>query len=199
MDLGRDLLDELFSALGAHLAASELSISLVVVGGASLASTGLVERTTKDVDVIARADRRGNETILFPASPLPPEFLGLVERVARDYGLPPDWLNTVIDSQWKAGLPPRLAEDIRWVDYSSLSVGFVGRKTLIVLKLFAAVDQGPRSKHWQDLLILEPSGDELKAAVDWVGGQDAGLEFQQFVRDASERLQRDLASRKAKH
>ncbi len=192
--MDRDLLGELFAALGAHLAESKVEISLVVVGGASLASTGLVDRTTKDVDVIATAVRSEGKTELYPATPFPAGFQEAVDRVAKDFGLPADWLNSVIESQWRAGLPPRLAEDIEWREYSTLSIGLVGRKALIPLKFFAAVDQGVKSKHWQDLLTLRPTNDEIDEAASWVSGQDAGEEFNQYIRDARGQLRRDLAS-----
>lgn len=51
-------------------------------------------------------------------------------------------------------------------------VGLVGRRTLIALKLFAAVDQGPRSVHYQDLVALSPAPAELEAAAEWVATQD---------------------------
>lgn len=44
---------------------------------------------------------------------------------------------------------------------------------MIALKLFAAIDRGPRSVHMQDLLRLEPSDEELESAAAWVGTQDA--------------------------
>jgi hypothetical protein len=192
MDLTADILEELFSALGAHLEVASLSISIVVVGGASLAAGKLIDRTTKDVDVIAKAERIDGNLILSKASPVPIEFTSAVERVSRDYGLPKDWLNTVIDSQWEFGLPPGIEEDITWKTYSTLTVGFVGRKGLIPLKLFASVDQGPRSKHWQDLINLAPTDVELSQAATWVKTQDDGAHFKQDVEQASEQLRRAL-------
>lgn len=108
--------------------------------------------------------------------------------MARDFGLPKDWLNAVVGSQWDTGLPPGLAEDITWESYSALEVGFVGRATLIDLKFYAAIDQGPESVHWQDLLALRPTGEEIERAVHWTLTQDAGSEFKSFVREASDRL-----------
>lgn len=42
----------------------------------------------------------------------------------------------------------------------------------IVFKLYAAVDQGPRSRHLQDLLELGPDRDELLAAARWTVTHD---------------------------
>jgi len=192
MDFNANILSQLFSALGAYLEASEITIKIVVVGGASLAAANLVERTTKDVDVIAKAELRGDELILSKASPFPKGFQQAIERVARDFNLPADWLNTVIDKQWNFGLPEALYDDITWRDYGPLAVGFVGRAGLIPLKLFASIDQGPKSKHWQDLIVLRPTEEELNQAADWVKTQDQSEYFKQFVEQASEQLRIEL-------
>jgi len=71
-------------------------------------------------------------------------------------------MNTEIAAQWTQGLPLWLAEDLTWRRYGDLKVGLAGRRTLIALKLFAAVDRGPRSVHYQDLVALEPALDELR-------------------------------------
>lgn len=62
--LAREI-ERVLSALGDQLDAGA-EVSLVLVGGAALALLGVVERATYDVDVIARADARGN---LEPPSP----------------------------------------------------------------------------------------------------------------------------------
>jgi hypothetical protein len=130
-----------------------------------------------------------------PPEPFPAALQEAVARVARDFGLALDWLNAVVGSQWRAGLPPDLESDLSWREYSALRVGYVGRSTLVALKFFAAVDQGPASIHWQDLLRLSPSDEEIAQAVEWVGGQDAGVEFGDLVEQARDRLRRDLERR----
>lgn len=193
MDFSSDTLHEIFSALSAHLEARGLSIAIVVVGGASLAANNLVDRTTKDVDVIATAERTDGKDILHKASPFSPEFQAAIDTIARDYQLPGDWLNAVIDKQWKFGLPNELYVDIEWREYGALSVGYVGRTGLIPLKLFAVIDQGHNSKHWQDLIALSPNKEELASAAKWVRSQDAGQHFADFVDQALEELNHELA------
>ena len=193
MQLSRQLLEELFAAVGAHLYPLGREVAIVVVGGANLAVMQVVERTTEDVDVIARATRKGGAWRLVPPEPFPGELVDAVSRVAKDYYLPEDWLNAVVGRQWKTGLPPGFEEDIDWRKFGYLTVGFVGRPGQICLKLFAAVDQGPRSVHWQDLIAFRPTVDEIATATAWVRDQDAGAEFQEFVTDAVNRLHLDLA------
>lgn len=56
-DLTGKRIEELLTALGETLQEAGEPVALLVVGGASLSLRGLVERTTKDVDVIARVDQ----------------------------------------------------------------------------------------------------------------------------------------------
>lgn len=190
MDLDWNLLNELFSAVGEHLRAAEASVSIVVVGGASLSAGGWVERVTKDVDVIAREVGSGDTTRLVPPEPFPPALEDAIRRVARDYGLSEGWLNAEIAAQWRTGLPPGLAEELRWERFGPLRVGFAGRGALIALKLFAAIDRGPDSVHYRDLVALRPSEEELDRAARWVVTQDAAETWSDQVSEVVERVRR---------
>lgn len=65
--------------------------AIVVVGGATLSILGIVDRTTKDVDVIAQATRDDDDgwTLTSPV-PLPEALQKAVALVGRDYGLAAD-------------------------------------------------------------------------------------------------------------
>lgn len=134
-------LRDLLSAVGELLEEKGEPASIVVVGGASLNLSGLVNRATDDVDVIARAEGDGESTLI-PPDPMPEPLRDAVERVRRDFGLQPGWLNTAVANQWETSLPPSLKEDLTWQTYGGLRVGVAGRRPLIALKLLAAVDQG---------------------------------------------------------
>ncbi len=43
---------------------------------------------------------------------------------------------------------------------------------MVCFKLYAAVDQGPRSRHAQDLRELDPDQEELLSAARWSRSQD---------------------------
>jgi len=167
-------------------------MAIVVVGGSTLAVRGWVERVTQDVDVIARAEEQEGGWLLLPPKPLPAAFIDAVARVARDFGLPDDWLNTEIGSQWAFGLPAGFAEEVDWEAFGALTVGFAGRQSLITLKLFAAADRSRGSVHFQDLLALAPSDEELEQAAEWVLGQDASEHFPNLVREVTDHVRRDL-------
>lgn len=192
MDFSGKLLRELLEAVGAHLHEMGATSSIVVVGGASLVATGMIDRTTSDVDVIARAMTKEGKRRLIPPDPLPPELLAAIRRVARDYTLEEAWMNTVIGAQWAGGLPAWLPEDIAWESFGGLEVGFVGRRSLIALKLFAAVDTSHESAHYQDLIALAPSARELEEAATWVSGQDAGEHFPDLLNRLLEHARRDF-------
>lgn len=73
-------------------------------------------------------------------------------------------------------------------------VGLVGRYDLIFFKLFAAADStGPTSVHYQDLLALRPSAEELRSAVAWVETQDASPEFAAVLHRVVTHVRTDLA------
>ena len=190
--LGQNMLDELLSAVGEHLAEGGDSAGIVVVGGSTLALMGWVERTTKDVDVIAQATEQGGHRRLIAPDPLPDALRQAVARVSRDYGLASDWLNTEIGAQWDFGLPDGFADELEWREYGSLTVGFAGRRSLIALKLFATVDRSPQSVHFQDLIALAPSDAELIDAAGWVESQDAGEHFPALLKEVLRNVRTSL-------
>jgi hypothetical protein len=186
-DRGR--IEAALGAVGDLLGARGATADVVVVGGATLNLLGIVSRTTRDVDVIAQAYRDDAGTLrLVHAEPFPPELDDATCTVARDLGLDPGWMNAAVGKQRSQGLPPGIEQDLEWRRYGALHVGLVGRRTLIALKLLAAVDQGPRSVHMQDLLVLAPTDGELELAVEWVETQDGSPLFPGLVRQATEHV-----------
>ncbi len=188
--LGSEAIHELLAAVGDHLAAAGHTVGLVVVGGSSLATQGWVDRVTDDVDVIAQAAWSDGERVLVAPDPLPPALVEAVARVARDYALDPEWLNTAVGKQWEYGLPPGFEEEITWIRLGGLEVGFAGRRGLIALKLFAAVDQGPESVHAQDLRALLPTSKELSEAAFWVATQDASAAFAEELAQVADHVRK---------
>jgi len=165
------LLDQALRAAGELLARRGQSAAIVVVGGTALNLLRVVERATRDVDVIATGilppDGRPRE--IQPPDPLPKPLTDAIATVARDLGLPADWLNTTVAGQWHTGLPPGFASRVIWNRHAGLWVGVAGRLDLIHLKLYAlADDTGPASRHFNDLVALHPTADELDAARVWI-------------------------------
>jgi hypothetical protein len=179
-------LDDALVATGALLERRGHALAIVVVGGTALNLLRVVSRATHDVDVIALATPHaaGLPTDVRPPEPVPPELLEAVATVARDLGLPGDWLNTTVAGQWQMGLPADFATRITWRQYRGLWVGLAGRFDLIHLKLYAAADDvGTTSRHYRDLVALQPSDTELEAAQRWVETQDASEAMANIVRE----------------
>jgi len=171
-------------ALGEILASQGEHAAVVVVGGTALIMQGFVARATRDVDVIAISldpPERKRKAIEAP-EPLPESLVRAISRVARDYNLPDDWMNTTVGLQWKTGLPPGFEERIHWEQYDGLWLGLADRYDLIFLKLYAAADsEGSSSVHYQDLMALQPTNEELDAAARWVRSQDPSTPFARIL------------------
>jgi len=149
---------------------------MVVCGGSALILTGLVNRTTQDVDIVALM-RQG---ILCSPEPMPPSLLRAALEVADDLGLPPDWLNNHPShgegGLFQMGLPSGFSERLSHRVYSQgLTVHFIHRLDQIHFKLYASVDRG--GYHITDLLALSPSPAELEAAARWAMTHDVSDGF----------------------
>ena len=181
--------------VGELVAARGLRVHIVLIGGSAFNLLGFVERATTDVDILAFADPAGGTFRLRrPDHPMPEELVRAATIVARDLGLDPHWLNTGPASQWDTGLPSGLEGRVTWRELAGLSVGLVAREDLIFFKLYAAADDvGPASVHFQDLVALDPTDDELSAAGRWVASQDPGTDFAAVVSKVIDhvRIQRD--------
>jgi len=69
-------------------------------------------------------------------------------------------------------------------EWAGLVLHIADRRDQIFFKLYAAVDQGPRSKHFDDLRRLEPTVDELRAAAAWARTHDPSEGFREELRGA---------------
>lgn len=150
----------------------------MVVGGSGLLVLGVIERATRDVDLVAL--RVGSE--LEKPDPLPEPLRKARDRVARDFSLPEQWLNPgpagLLDFELPAGFLDRV-ESRRYGNH--LTVHFASRFDQIHFKLYAAVDAGP-GKHSQDLEALEPAREELLLAARWTSTHDPSPGFEEVLR-----------------
>ncbi|HTT94842.1 MAG TPA: DUF6036 family nucleotidyltransferase [Solirubrobacterales bacterium] len=184
-DITPDNADRLLGALGEQLAARGERFELVVIGGSALLALGLVERTTRDVDIVAL--RSGDD--LEGADPLPEPLRAARDLVARDFALAPRWLNPGPTKLLEFGLPQGFAERLERRDYGpALAVHFASRYDQIHFKLYAAVDAGGPGKHEADLRALSPTHAELVAAGRWSRAHDPSPAFAQDLRGALEFL-----------
>ncbi len=170
--------------VGELLEAENVEYAIVVVGGSAMNLLGFVDRVTRDVDVVAVGDPPDAEfpSLAEPPTHLPDALSRAIALVARDLDLESNWLNTGAALQWKQGLPPGLGTRVEWRKYGALKVGIVGRLDLVFFKLYAAADAtGPTSVHYQDLVALSPTTEELQSAAVWIRTQDPSPEFHAIV------------------
>ncbi|MEX2620804.1 MAG: DUF6036 family nucleotidyltransferase [Egibacteraceae bacterium] len=166
-------LREALGALGRLLERRGQHFDVVVVGGSALLLSGFVTRPTIDVDVVAIATSAG----LVKASPLPEPLVHAVEDIAAQLDLPATWLNAGPADLMDWGLPEGFAERLRRRSFGGLVVALAERFDLICFKLYAFADQGPTSRHYDDLRALEPSSGELEEAAVWCRTQDPSEGF----------------------
>lgn len=159
--------------LGALLDERGQAISVLVVGGGSLLLLGIVDRPTADVDVVGFSSPAGHTK-----TDALPEFLALAVREVGDaLGLGQAWFNSGPAGLTDLGLPPGLADRVTVRTYAALEVHLPAREDLICFKLYAAVDQGERSKHFADLGALAPTPEQLMSAARWTRTHDPSSGF----------------------
>lgn len=175
--LDRKTLDLALQSLDIRLAENRAEpVEIVVCGGSALILTGMVPRSTKDVDVVALI--RGS--VLVSPDPLPGELQKASSEVAEDLGLSRDWLNNGPShgegGLFQMGLPDGFAQRLRSKRYGAhLIVHFIDRVDQVHFKLYAAADRG--GYHVEDLRALDPSPDELEAAARWAMTHDVSEGF----------------------
>ena len=172
------LLDELLGI--AHAPHFEL----VICGGSALIATGLIRRTTRDVDVVAML--KENMELADP-EPFPPVLEQAARKVATSLGLPSDWLNCGPCDLFRMGLPEGFAGRLEKHNIGPcLTVHFTGRLDQIYFKLYAAVDRG--GYHIEDLLALHPADEELVAAARWSMTHDVSEGYVLMLKDLLRRI-----------
>jgi hypothetical protein len=155
----------------------------VICGGAALILSGLRSRTTKDIDVVAMINQA--DELVSPA-PLPESLVNAASKVARLLNLPADWINNGPSSNeggiYQLGLPSGFQSRLTAVEIGShLTLYLIDRIDQIFFKLYAAAGQGS-GRHYDDLLHLNPSVDELQAAAEWTRTHDPSEGFQIVLR-----------------
>ena len=186
------------SALGEHLEnLADEPVELMVCGGSALIALGFVQRATKDVDILAYVKKTASGDIEFiTAKPLDDQLVAAAGKVARDFNLPDNWINAGPSSAVDFGLPEGIMERVVTKKYGhKLTIHFLGRYDQIHFKLYASVDQGA-GKHFDDLLALEPTADELEEAARWSMTHDESEGYRLVLKDLLNHMgYKDVAER----
>lgn len=191
-------IEKILMALSEQLEAEGvMRLELVVCGGIALNMLGYIQRTTKDIDVIAFVDKnKDGLTFLTKADPLKPSLLTAARKVQRDFNLPDNWLNAGPASVMDFGLPEGLMDRVETCSYGkNLIIHFLGRYDQIHFKLYAVVDQGG-GKHYDDLMALKPTAEELEKAARWSITQDPSEGYKLVLKDFLEKIgHKDVANK----
>jgi hypothetical protein len=183
--IGRTQLETALAALGDLLESRGLHYEVVLIGGGNLILRGLITRpTTRDLDVLGEWTTDGIRAM----RPMPEPLRIAVVDVARLYGLANDWVDLGPESLLDLGLPDGFAGRLERHDYGGIVAWLADRFDMVCFKLYAAVDQGPRSRHLQDLRELRPDDDQLLAAARWTMTHDPSPGYRSVLVDTLRRL-----------
>jgi hypothetical protein len=161
--------------LNLYLKKKNIKRSFIICGGASLIIQGLVSRTTKDIDIVA--------------PPIDKALSEAADSVASDLGLNSHWLNCGPDSlinNLAKGWKDRIIEVFR---SSNLTVFSISREDLIFSKFWALCD---RQKDKNDLILLNPSKEELNNAVIQTISCDGNPSWPEWVEKQAKLIKKDL-------
>lgn len=157
-------------AFDRYLVALGLHFEAVVIGGSALALMGVIQRPTRDFDILV------------------PELPTAIASAARDFArsqrevgleLADDWLNNGA-MQLGDVLPAGWRERVQRIfEGQVLVLGTLGRPDLLKSKLFALCDRGT---DLPDCVALAPTIDELTEALPWLEAQDGNPDWPAHVR-----------------
>jgi hypothetical protein len=173
MTLGPKNLQDILADLSRELEVLRETRSLTICGGAALVVLNVVDRATRDVDVIIPM--------------IDPALKAAAIKVGQKHRLEEDWLNDKA-----AGFVRELSAGWRSRSQlvfqgSALSVFVLGRSDLIATKLLGLCDRDERDL--EDLLALKPSWPEIEAWRDWLLSLDGGGLWPERVQKQLAKLQ----------
>ena len=170
--------------LGSYLSDKGLKYEIAAIGGGALLLLGRIIRPTRDLDIVAVLDGKK----LISANPLPAPLLAAIKEVGLALKLPEDWINSAPADLWKMGLPEGFLDRLDPLQFGGLTLYCASRFDQICFKLYASVDQGPHSKHFEDLKRLQPNQAELRIAAIWCKTHDVSEEFAGCLEEALHEL-----------
>lgn len=168
-------------AFDRHLLGLSLRFEGVVIGGSALSLMGVIERPTRDFDILVPE-----------VPPAIAEAARVFANAQRDAGvdLLDDWLNNgpmqlgeVLPAGWLERVVPVYEGE-------ALALSTLGRADLLKSKLFALCDRGT---DLPDCVALAPTREELAECVPWLERQDGNELWPAHVRETTADLVRRLS------
>lgn len=190
IDAGLDnqLLEKALQSLAIRLQENDSGpFEIVICGGSALILSGLITRTTNDVDIVALAE----SGVLYSPDPLPAALAKAAAEVSEDLGIAREWLNNGPSrgegGLFQMGLPDGLVGRLSGRRYSDrLTVHFIDRLDQIHFKLYAAADRG--GYHIGDLQALDPTAGEIETAARWAMTHDVSEAFRLILTNLLRKL-----------
>lgn len=173
-------MEQALEILGQLLSDRGSQYEVVAIGGGGLLLLGLISRPTRDLDLVALVE--GDE--LISADPLPINLVQAIEDTGAALKLGKDWVNIGPASLLKAGLPEGFKGRMETRRFGGITLHLASRLDQICFKLYATIDQGPKSKHYFDLKELNPTVEELQFANKWCSLQDVSECFKEELERA---------------
>jgi hypothetical protein len=169
------------SGVGRRLALADAGeYALLICGGSALNLAGLVDRPTRDVDVLGLV--KGAKETSVVAEPLPEEVSRAAHLVATDLNLPSDWLNDSALAVHRLGLPTGILQRSQRLEFGPcLTVYVIGRQDQAALKLYAALDHQKGRRHLEDLAAIDPTAAEMRFAIQWLLDRKTSQGFRKAI------------------
>lgn len=167
-------LDEALKMLGELLADRGHHYEVVAIGGGGLQLIGIIDRPTRDLDLLAFRD---GDTLVRVEKALPLPLAEAIGDVARVLDLATNWVNGGPTSLVDFGLPEGFLNRLERRPYGGLGLSLASRFDQIHFKLYAAADDRPDGKHHVDLQQLKPTREELLQAGRWARTHDPSEGF----------------------
>ena len=167
-------------AFDRHLLGLGLRFEGVVIGGSALGLMGVIQRPTRDVDILV------------------PELSRAIASAARDFAKAQRQAGVDLQDDWFNNGPLQLGEVLpagwrervqRIFDGQALVLRTLGRSDLLKSKLFALCDRGT---DLPDCIALAPIAEELAECMPWLELQDGNELWPAHVRATVADLARRL-------
>jgi Nucleotidyltransferase of unknown function (DUF6036) len=155
---------DIIPAFDLFLQKRQIEFSAIAIGGAALSILQIIDRGTRDLDLLA--------------SVIPDEVAFAARDFARLHALAENWLNNGPSSLEK-DLPPHWRKDIQPLyQGQNLKLWTLSRIDLIRTKFWAMCD---RMRDLDDLIAIAPTLEELEIAVKWVKPLDGNEKWVDHV------------------
>lgn len=185
MDIETNTIDKIFKALNDQIKAHKgHPYSIAVCGCTALIAKGLINRKTRDVDVLGEVSIDNGKTIIKKTVEFPSWFIKAVNAVGFESNMPDNWFNAGPTMQVDYGLPEGIESRLEKISYGEyLKIYYISRFDQIFFKLNHSICVGGEGYHVDDLFNLNPTQEEIYQACIWLLNQYKSEHIKQGLLD----------------